>query len=173
MYLETNGYIIQYIRSNEINDIFHVSGLSASGITTSGQSQYNFDVFSNGTYVFATQSTQATSGSNFTYFLAPLCDSSGNAYPNPMPNNNTWNSYAPYYSGSIAPGITPGSVVYIYDISFSGANAQQVPQIIDYSQTYLLNQIPVPPFKKTFVWNNILWGFGNPAFPTERTKAAE
>ena len=143
-------------------DIFHVSGLSASGITTSGQSQYKFDVFSNGTYVFATQSTTVTSGQNFTYFLAPLCDSSGNAYPNPMPNNNTWNAYAPFYSGNG----NVGSGVYIYDITFQGVNAQQVPQIINYAQTYLLNQVSTPKFKKTIVWNNIMWGIGDPENPS-------
>jgi hypothetical protein len=133
-------------------DIYHVSGVAASG-----QSQYKFDVFSNGTYVFTTQN------SGITYFAADLCDSNGNPYPNPLPNNNTWNLVPPYYSGA---GTTPGSGVFIFDINYSGINAQQVPNIINNGQTYLLNQIDVPKFKKTLVWNNLLLGIGDPNNPS-------
>lgn len=119
-----------------------------------------------GTYVFATQSTGSTNNTSFTYFLAPLCDSSGMAYPNPMPNTNTWNAYAPFYSGTTAPGSTVGSGVYIYDIAFSGINSLQVPQVINNGQSYLLSQLPVPKFKQLLVWNSILWGIGDPDHPS-------
>jgi len=125
-------------------DMFHVYGQTG----VSGQSQYNFDVNSNGTYVFATQ----PSGSVF--FLAPLCDSSGNIIPNPLPNVNTWNTYTPFASGT-------GPGVYIFDVSFSGVNAQQVPNIINYNQDYLVNQVPTPKFKKTLVFKNLFCGIGD------------
>jgi hypothetical protein len=141
-------------------DIYHVSGLAASGIATQGESQYNFDVSSNGTYVWATQN------SGLVYYLAPLCDSSGNSYPNPMPNNNTWNTYPPFFSGNNASGVNSGPGVYLYDISFSGVNAQQVPNIINYGQNYLLSQVDTPKFKKMIVYNNLLIGIGDPKNPS-------
>ncbi len=129
-------------------DIFHASGVSATGTA-----QYNFDVFSNGTYIWASR-TAAASGDNL-YFLANLCDNGGNLLENPLPNNNTWNSVAPFQSS--------GSGVYIYDVSFTGANSLQVPNVLpQYDQTYITNQIPVPRFKKIILFNNMLIGIGDP-----------
>lgn len=154
--LQISGIYSSTNQATSPYDIYHVSGITHS----SGQSQYQFDVNSLGTYIWATQN------SGVVYYLAPLCDSSGNEYPNPIPNNNSWNSYAPFYSGTTPSGHTTGSGVYIYDISFSGINANYVANVIDYDQTYITEQIPVPIFKKMLVWNNLLIGIGDDQNPS-------
>lgn len=114
-----------------------------TGINTNGNWQYNFDVNSLGTYVFTTQ----PSGS--VYFLAKLINNNGNAIPNPMPNVDTW-------------GLNlGGSGTFLYDNSYVGVDAVQVPNIINYDQTYLINQVDMPKFKKTIVYKNTLYGIGD------------
>jgi hypothetical protein len=129
------------------------SGISAymniqnTGINT-GAWQYNFDVNSLGTYVFTTQPSGAV------FFLADLVDVSGNRLPNPLGNIDTFRQ-----------GVGQ-SGVYIYDISYTGSNTEQVPNAINYDQNYLINQVPVPKFKKTIVFKNLLIGIGDPDNPS-------
>lgn len=117
-----------------------------SGIND-GKHQYNFDCNSLGTYVFTTQ----PSGS--VYFLAELFDYSGNAISNPLPNVNTW--------GSVARSGISNTNVLIWDNSYTGIKSVQVPNIINYDQDYLINQVPTPKFKKTIVYKNTLYGIGD------------
>lgn len=116
--------------------------------TNDGTYQYNFDVNSLGTFVFTSQPSGAV------YYLAALCDSSGIAISNPRPNDNTWNLRYPPASGM-------GTGVYLFDIQYSGVNSIQVPNAINYDQTYLINQVDVPKFKKTIVYKNTLYGIGD------------
>lgn len=105
-------------------------------------SQYAFDVLPQATYVFATQASGSV------YYLAGLVsapNSGAAAWLNPLPNSGTF------------VGV---SGVFINDVS-NLTLTQQVPQVINYDQQYLTNQVNTPKFKKTIVYKDYVLGAGD------------
>lgn len=110
-------------------------------------SQYAFDVLPQSTYVFTT----LPSGS--VYYLAGLVNvpnSGATTWPNPLPNSGT-------FVGT--------SGVFINDVSTTSLT-QQVPNVINYDQNYLADQVVTPKFKKTIVYKDYVLGAGDPDNPS-------
>ncbi len=162
----SNNYIRISGPSGVTNPWFGNSILNPSGFPI--ESQYAFDVLPQATYVFCTQ----PSGNIF--YLADVMN-----YPNPiqtgfsllnnpLPNKNTFNiSGVPNLSSNPTASGVKGNLtgLYIGDVS-SVSLTQQIPNIINYDQNYLNEQVDTPMFKKLVVFKDYLLGVGDPNNPS-------
>lgn len=151
-------------------DIFRVSGNSTN-------SQYQFDVVPQSTYLFVTQAADingnAVSGTSpnnsspattdIFYLAEVLSEASGlsSVCLNPLSNSGTFVGQIQQGSGTI---VNPYGHIYLGDFD-ANTLTQQIPSILNYNQAYLDEQIPTPKFKKTVVFFNYIIGVGDPSQP--------
>lgn len=138
--MESGGF-----RSSTISGVT-ITGNSAQWIHISGlnmTSQYPFDLNVESTYVFM------TSGNGSSIFYAPTLYDAATASPNVLPQ-------------PIANNITE---VFIRDLPSSG---NDVATTLDPSrpQSYLVDQITTPQFKKIVSFNNYIIGIGDTSRPS-------
>ncbi len=120
---------------------------------------------------------------NFTGTDYNIAFTEGGNSINPLSNKNTFIDALSF--GFPTSGVISGlsiidgevSAKFIYNIQTvsqtasltagpSGALTQQIPNIINFDQSYLNEQVPTPKFKKILVWKDYLIGIGDPDFPS-------
>lgn len=136
--------------ANSYNSICNPSGFPTH------ESQYAFDILPQSTYAFATEPDGQI------FYLAGLQDSpktgANNLY-NPLPNVNS------FYGGIGPSGVVAVSGTFINDLTTTTLT-QQIPNVVNYDQNYLTQQINTPKFKKLLVFKDYLLGIGDPDNPS-------